>query len=354
MNDVASDPGTQPPELVRERGWWRVVLATLLFLFVTVTPVVRIILPIDQPLVLILPSIAACAVAGWWAGGRIASALSCIAVAALALVMFTNAGGTYAYLAVGWTVLLAATFAGLVILSPVEQGEDGEVKKPFSSQAFAAIALTLVLAAGATLATKQGAATVKQMVSVEASKRSEKSLAEWRQTTGSKEWLDVFAGNPDAKTIASTMEEQLQAAPEVATSLFPSMLALESLIALAIGWAVYHRFGRERLGPPLAALRDFRFSDQFVWGLVIGLALIVMPGMCSLSVLGANLLVFFGALYALRGVGVALWFLSPGRVLMGFLIVFALVFGQILGVMAVGLGVGDTWLNWRARAKPKT
>jgi hypothetical protein len=39
---------------------------------------------------------------------------------------------------------------------------------------------------------------------------------------------------------------------------------------------------------------------------------------------------------------------------MGFLIVFALVFGQILGVMAVGLGVGDTWLNWRARAKPKT
>jgi hypothetical protein len=354
MNDVASDPGTQPPELVRERGWWRVVLATLLFLFVTVTPVVRIILPIDQPLVLILPSIAACAVAGWWAGGRIASALSCIAVAALVLVMFTNEGGTYAYLAVGWTVLLAATFAGLVILSPTEQGEDGAVKKSFSSQAFAAIALTLVLAAGATLATKQGATAVKQMVSTEASKRSEKSLAEWRQTTGTKEWADVFAGNPDAKTIASTIEEQLGAAPEVATSLFPSMLALESLIALAIGWAVYHRFGRERLGPPLAALRDFRFSDQFVWGLVVGLALVVLPGVGSLNVLGANLLVFFGALYALRGVGVALWFLSPGRVLMGFLIVFALVFGNVLGVLAVGLGVGDTWLNWRARAKPKT
>src|SRR5471032_3077143 len=287
MNDVASDPGTQPPELVRERGWWRVVLATLLFLFVTVTPVVRIILQIDQPLVLILPSIAACAVAGWWAGGRIASALSCIAVAALVLVMFTNEGGTYAYLAVGWTVLLAATFAGLVILSPTEQGEDGAVKKSFSSQAFAAIALTLVLAAGATLATKQGATAVKQMVSTEASKRSEKSLAEWRQTTSTKEWLDVFAGNPDAKTIASTIEEQLGAAPEVATSLFPSMLALESLIALAIGWAAYHRFGRERLGPPLAALRDFRFSDQFVWGLVVGLALIVLPGVGSLSTLGA-------------------------------------------------------------------
>jgi hypothetical protein len=348
MNDDAAEPGTQEPELVRERGWWRVVLATLLFLFVTVTPVVRIVLPIDQALVLIVPAVAACAVAGWWVGGRIASALACIAIATLVLVMFASAGGSFALLACGWTVLLAATFAGQVILtSRVE-------KRSFSSQAFAAIAITLVLAAGATLATKQGAAAVKQMVSAEATTRSEKSLAEWRQTTGSKEWIDVFAGNPDAKTIASTMEAQLEAAPAVATALFPSMLALESLIALAIAWAVYHRFGRERLGPPLAALRDFRFSDQFVWGLVVGLALIVVPGLGSLSVLGANLLVFFGALYALRGVGVALWFLSPGRVLMGFLIVFALVFGQLLGVLAVGLGVGDTWLNWRARAKPKT
>ncbi len=348
MSDTASEPGTEAPELVRERGWWRVVVATLLFLFVTVTPVVRIVLPIDQAMVLIVPAIAACAIAGWWAGGRIASALACVAVAALVLVMFTNAGGSFALLACGWTVLLSATFAGLVILTPQE------ARRSFSSQAFASIGIALLIAGGATLATKQGAATVKQMVSAEAAKRSEKALGEWRQTTQSKEWNDVFAGNPDAKTIASTMESQLEAAPEVATSLFPSMLALESLIALAIAWAVYHRFGRERLGPPLAALRDFRFSDQFVWGLVVGLALVVVPGLGSLSVLGANLLVFFGALYALRGVGVALWFLSPGRVLMGFLIVFALVFGQLLGILAVGLGVGDTWLNWRARAKPKT
>jgi hypothetical protein len=150
------------------------------------------------------------------------------------------------------------------------------------------------------------------------------------------------------------MESQLTAAPAVASTLFPSMLALESLIALAIAWAVYHRIGRERLGPPLAALRDFRFSDQFVWGLVAGLAMVVVPGFAPVSALGANLLVFFGALYALRGVGVALWFLSPGRVFMAVLILFALVFAQVLGVLAVGLGVGDTWVNWRARAKPKT
>ena len=42
MNDVASEP---PPIAVRERGWWRVVLATLLFLFVLATPVIRIAVP---------------------------------------------------------------------------------------------------------------------------------------------------------------------------------------------------------------------------------------------------------------------------------------------------------------------
>ncbi len=351
MNDLASEPVQAQPEPVRERGWWRVVLATLLFLFVAVTPVIHIVLPIDQPLVLLVPALAACAVAGWFAGGRLPLALALIAIAAWVLVMFTSAGGSFAYLACGWAVLLSATFAGTVIFT---RGESGVPGRSFSSQAFAAIGVALALAAGATLATKQGATTVAQMMSTEATKRGEQQLAEWKQTTASKEWIDFFAGNPDAKAIVTTMEQQLEAAPQVATELFPSLLALESFLALAIGWAVYHRIGRERIGPPLAALKDFRFSDQFVWGLVAGLAMIVVPGFGSMSVVGANLLVFFGALYALRGVGVGLWFLSPGRVLMGLLIVFAVVFPLVLGVLGVGLGVGDTWLNWRARAKPKT
>src|ERR1039457_2881843 len=89
MNDVASEPA---PIAVREQGWWRVVFATLLFLFVLATPVIRIVLPIDQLLVLLAPALAACAVAGWWAGGRLPTALALIAVAGLVLVMFTSSG----------------------------------------------------------------------------------------------------------------------------------------------------------------------------------------------------------------------------------------------------------------------
>lgn len=345
MNDVASGPAASP---VRERGWWRLGLATLLFLLAPAIPIVRIVVPIDRELMLIAPAVAACAIAGWWAGGRIALALAWIAVAAWVLVISTAPDGSFGYLACGWAVLLAATFAALVILNGRDEA------RPFSSRAFAAIGITLVFAAGATIASKGGTAALVQTVSTEATKRSEQSLAEWRQTTGSKEWSDLFANNPDAKTISTAMESQFEAAPAVAATLFPSLLALESLAALAIAWAAYHRIGRQRIGPPLAALRDFRFSDQFVWGLVAGLAMLVVPGFASFSTIGANLLVFFGALYALRGVGVGLWFLSPGPVLMTFLIVFAVVFPPVLGVVGMGLGVGDTWLNWRVRARPKT
>lgn len=345
MNDVASEPA---PPADRERGWWRVGVATLLFLFVPAVPMLRILLPADQELVLIAPALAACAVAGWWAGGRLPLALVWVAIAGWVLVMFSSSAGSFGYLVCGWSVLLAASFAALVIFTR------GERSRPFSAQAFAAIALTLALATVATLATRQGPATVVQMVTTEATRRSEQSLAEWHQATASKQWMDFFAGNPDAKTVVDGMESQFEAAPAVAATLFPSLIALESLVALAIAWALYHRIGRERLGPPLARLRDFRFSDQFVWGLVAGLALVVVPGFAPLSALGANLLVFFGALYAVRGVGVGLWFLSPGPIMMTFLIVFALVFPPVLGVLGVGLGVGDTWINWRARARPKT
>ena len=33
--------------------------------------------------------------------------------------------------------------------------------------------------------------------------------------------------------------------------------------------------------------------------------------------------------------------------------VLGVLFWNVLGVMALGLGVGDTWLDWRSRARPK-
>ena len=127
----------------------------------------------------------------------------------------------------------------------------------------------------------------------------------------------------------------------------------QPLAALALAWALYHRLGRARIGPPLRPMRDFRFNDHMVWGVVGGLALVLLPGVTLLRALGANLLLFFGALYTIRGVGVFLFVASPGRLASVALAVLGVLFWNVLGVMALGLGVGDTWLDWRSRARPK-
>ena len=90
-----------------------------------------------------------------------------------------------------------------------------------------------------------------------------------------------------------------------------------------------------------------------------------MPALHFLEGTGRNLLVFFGALYAIRGFGVLSWFLAPGALAAALLVGFAMLWWPVLSPVAVlgfmllalaafGLGLGDTWADWRSRARPTT
>jgi hypothetical protein len=99
----------------------------------------------------------------------------------------------------------------------------------------------------------------------------------------------------------------------------------------------------------MAAQKDFRFNDQLVWVLITGVvAVLVSSG--ALARVGANAVVFVGALYALRGAGVVL-FLTGGASLFGgilFLVGFLLVAPLVI-MGAIFIGLGDTWFDLRAR-----
>jgi hypothetical protein len=215
------------------------------------------------------------------------------------------------------------------------------------------MAIAALLTGATVLVVPSGAGGARTALQVEVSRRATEEVADWQAKTHSEQWREIAAKQPLADSLATQIEGQLRAAPDYALTLFPAMLALESMAALALAWALYHRVGRARLGPPLARLRDFRFSDHMVWGLIAGL-LMVVSGSSPFVRIGANLLLFFGVLYALRGTGVVLWFLAPGRLVMALLIGFALLFWYILGMLALGVGVGDTWLDWRRRVRTKT
>jgi hypothetical protein len=170
---------------------------------------------------------------------------------------------------------------------------------------------------------------------------------------------------PQMASVPAESEPQLKLVAQTGAVLFPSLLLLESLMALALAWATYHRLSRTRLGIPLGHLKDFRFNDQLVWGLIAGLTIVFVPALDFLGAAGRNLLVFFGALYAIRGFGVLSWFLAPGKLASTLMVGFALLWWPVLSPVAVlgfmllalaafGLGLGDTWADWRRRARPTT
>lgn len=340
---AATEPVVAPP--ARERGWGRVAFATLALLIVPLTPLVRVLLPVEQTALLLAPALGALAVAGWLAGGRPALAIVWVAIAAWSVSRLSGAG-MFAVLQGGWALLVAASFGVLAVLARWSD-------RPFLTRALVAIGASLAIAGAVTVVVPGGPARIADAVAAESGRRADRSRAEWRQLTSSPEWQEFAAANPQAGELGQLVDQQITTLPVTARTLFPSLVALEALATLALAWALYHRLGRARVGPPLADLRDFRFSDHLVWGVVGGLGLLLLPGVAILRAIGANLLVFFGALYTLRGVGVFLWMASPGRFASALLVLMALLFWNFLGVMALGLGVGDTWLDWRARARAR-
>jgi hypothetical protein len=344
------DAATPAPS---ERGWGKLLLALAAFLFIPWMPPLRALFPVEETLLLLLPALAACCLVGWWAGGRLFLALIWVGLAAWALAQPTVPGSFY-NLVRGWSLLLAGGF-GLVCLLAAQRA--------FFSRALATLALALVLVLAMSA---RGPLTLRRAddaVRVELARRNAESVAIFR--TFVKEHPEFVQAMPEMAALPDDFETQLKVTAETGLGLFPSLLLLESMAALALAWATYHRLSRMRLGVPLGHLKDFRFNDQLVWGLIAGLAIVFVPALDFMGGTGRNLLVFFGALYAIRGFGVISWFLAPGALAVTLLVGFAMLWWPVLKTVAVlgfmllalaafGLGLGDTWADWRRRARPTT
>jgi hypothetical protein len=348
----------------RERGWGLMVLALVACLAVAAAPfwpaaaglvaaLVRVLVPVEQTLLLVVPAVAACAAVGWWAGGRFvtAAAWCALAVWVLRQPLPVESPG-YAAVARGWALLVAATFGLVGFVGP---------RLPFFVRALSALGLSCLVALGALLASGRDPARLGGIMQAELSRRAQGSIELWVQHAQNAEWRAVTDRAPDLAQRAEASVDRLRELPGRTAPLMPALLALESLAALGLAWGLYHRLSRMRLGPPLAPLRSFRFSDQLVWGLVAGVTIVVVPTLAPLRVVGLNLLVFFGALYALRGFGILRW-LAPERVAVAVGLGLALLL-PLLGVwllagvlsgIAVVVGLGDTWGDWRNRRARST
>ena len=373
---VAPETSATAPQ---ERGWRWFVFSLVLMVVTTAAPewpsalalaagVIRLLLPVEQFALLVLIGIASCACVGWWAGGRGFLALLWLVVAVWVVWQIPLPHQGYGSFVRGWSVTMGAAF-GLVCL--------GTRARPFFGRALSAVALTAVVTvvgiaegsnsvASGTGQAGRGYSVASAMLSTEYQQRLNESLRSWRERTNSDAWKTFVRRMPDAAARADNMADFLSGAGEYRGAsgagwllvLSPALLGIETLLALALGWAAYHRLSRVRIGPPLSELRLVRFNDQLIWGLVVGGLMLFLPTLTEWRAIGANLALFFGLLYALRGAGVLRWLIPDRFIALAVVVVVLMipllgVVWLLLTVLAVtfALGLGDTWRDFRASAE---
>jgi hypothetical protein len=144
--------------------------------------------------------------------------------------------------------------------------------------------------------------------------------------------------------------DQTAAMMHSVSQLYPGLLAIAGIAGLRLAWAWYHRVAVRPLGPPPAPFRSFVFNDQLVWGWVGAAALVLIPVPEAWRLLGANLLLVLGVLYAARGLAVvvAQSVGIAGPVGVALTLVAVLVLPFVVGGLTL-LGLADTWLDFRRR-----
>jgi predicted membrane protein DUF2232 len=325
--------------VARKQSWRPLFWGLAAFLVCPFLPFFEALIPVQQTLLLLVPVIAACSIVGWKLGGRAALAVIWIVFSIWMLVQPAGPPGTqYDQMARGWALLLAASF-GLVSL--------WSTAMPFFSRALFSVGLAVGIGFLLALSSPSGIARFQHAAGEDLTRRVSSTIEKVQEGMETPEWREVAARIPALDTWNEDSEAVMRATPTFAATLLPALLALESLAALAIGWAVYRRLSPVQIGPPLSPLMEFRFNDQLVWGLAVGATLCLLPAFGEGKNAGYNLLLFFGALYLIRGIGVLAW-ISRGRY--AFIVLLSLI-PQVFVIVTLALGLGDTWLDLRKRAK---
>jgi hypothetical protein len=133
-------------------------------------------------------------------------------------------------------------------------------------------------------------------------------------------------------------------------AVYPALLGLGTLAGLGVAWWGWGRLSL-RSEAAIRPLTEFRFSDALVWLVILGVALVLLAPSDGVRA-GSNLLLFMGALYALRGLAVAVFVWGmPGPIGLVFAALAAiLLYPLIVATSAMlMLGLFDTWLDIRNR-----
>lgn len=327
----------------RRRGWWLFLLALFAYVALGYVPAGPAFTPVVTAFLLAGATTVACALVALALHGRLAVGAVAVALTAMLLTSgMPGAGESYRMLVYGWVVVLAASFGLVSLLAPTQ---------PFLPRALVTVAVAMAVGLLGTTLFGNGFERVRAAVYSEAARRADQIDLAGQRRFSTADWRDAESRQPRLTSVRVAYDEWVHALPQRTLFLLPSLLALQSLAGLALGWELFHRLSRHGIGPPLAPLREFRFNDQFVWAVAVGLTILVLPEFAEGRVAAANILVFFGTLFVLRGLAV-LVALRRGRWLLPVVVLLLFVAWPVALVSALALGLADIWIDIRRRARP--
>lgn len=252
-----------------------------------------------------------------------------VAVLAVLVVLGPGVRDGFWHVERGWGVLLAGWFLALTVRWP---------DRGFSTRALGAVAGSTAIV-GAWVWARPGS---WDMLDWLVSERIRGGVAT------ALEAVRVLRGE---EGVSQALVMTVYQAADVQAEVFPAMVALASMAGLGVAWWLYARLGHGD-GNGLGPAREFRFNDHLVWLFIGGLLLLVLGAGEGWSRVGSNAVLFMGALYALRGAAVVMFFYGGVSLFGGTLLALGLLFVApvILGGAMV-IGLGDTWLDLRERAR---
>ena len=180
--------------------------------------------------------------------------------------------------------------------------------------------------------------------------------------------LAIAADFAEVSASGKAFIERMADAGRSIAQLFPGRLIVSGILGLVVAASWHQRITRRTLGGPVGRLSEFRFTDQLVWLVIAGIAVLVIPevrvfqDLADRSEAGdrllytvmywapvaVNLLVVCAALYAARGAAVIRRVLRPGPAIA--LAVMATMFLLPFALAALAaLGVADTWIDFRRK-----
>lgn len=249
-------------------------------------------------------------------------------------------GSGFPRLEAAWVCLLGSGVAAMMLLRPPARG-------PVTASVLVAVAITAGMALLAAAAARVGFDEVRFLAERHYGQQARLVVQALAAASGTA----PGAGSEALAAFDATADTVVQ----VLSRLLPGLVLLQSVAALAAAWGLYRLLARHPEGTALPALREFRFNDHLVWGVVLALAALVLPwGAAWLRPLGGNLAAFFGGLYAARGLGVLVALAATAGVGGPFAAVLAALAAVFLLPLVLfsmlALGVTDTWIDWRRLA----